>query len=80
VLQSSRVELEKHVERLVLERENQKKTIEQSKQIKSEEARVRKSIKINKLFLLAKNGNFFTSQHIKLWEYICNSRRSVWRL
>lgn len=40
VLQQSRVELEKHMEKLVIEREELKKTIEQAKKMKSEEARV----------------------------------------
>ncbi|XP_053396479.1 centrosomal protein of 162 kDa-like isoform X2 [Mercenaria mercenaria] len=39
VLQQSRVELEKHVEKLVLEREHLNKALEQSKTLKSEEAR-----------------------------------------
>ncbi|XP_052811094.1 centrosomal protein of 162 kDa-like isoform X2 [Mya arenaria] len=38
VLQHSRTELEKHVEKLVLEREQLQKTIEQNKTLKSEEA------------------------------------------
>ena len=40
MLQQSRVELEKHVEKLVLEREHLNKKLAQSKTMKSEEARV----------------------------------------
>ena len=41
ILQESRVELEKHIEKLVKEREELNKKIEESKTMKSEEARVR---------------------------------------
>ena len=40
ILQQSRVELEKHIEKLVKEREELNKKIEESKTLKSEEARV----------------------------------------
>ena len=40
ILQESRVELEKHIEKLVKEREELNKKIEESKTMKSEEARV----------------------------------------
>ena len=41
VLQQSRVEMEKHVEKLVMEREELKRKLDDSKTMKSEEARVR---------------------------------------
>ena len=40
IVQQSRVELEKHVEKLVREREELNRKIEESKTMKSEEARV----------------------------------------
>lgn len=40
ILQQSRVELEKHIEKLVKEREVLNRKIEESKTMKSEEARV----------------------------------------
>ena len=40
ILQQSKVELEKHIEKLVREREDLNRKIEESKTMKSEEARV----------------------------------------